>query len=268
MKLLLTADIHANRDWYRWIADRAADFDLICIGGDLLDGFHPAGLTPQMLFFYDWCQAHPTPLALCSGNHDRNGDPVDPAELLNFDQLSPSKREPLTKMLVAERWMDALASENVVTDGQSRLLELRSGLIVVTTIPFGLAGGAEKDLWIQGSALRDAYHAPWIVLHHEPPAGTAVGGRFGGHQVLWKIRSHEPDFVLSGHHHLQPYEGRFAERVHETWCFNAGYPPTEQLSRAAVPNHIALDFEAGTASWDAAPETGSARLRREVKLRR
>lgn len=268
MKLLLTADLHADPRWFQWISDHAADYDLICIAGDLLDGFHPAGLTRQMLLLHDWCQALPTPLALSSGNHDGNGDPVDPAELLNFDQLSPSQREILTRMLAPERWMNAVAREDVVTDGQSRLLELRSGLIVVTTIPFRLAGRAEKDLWIQGSALRDAYHAPWIVLHHEPPAGTEVGGRFGDHRVLWKIRAHEPDFVLSGHHHFQPYAGAFAERVHEPWCFNAGYPPANQVSRAAVPNHIVLDLEAMAATWDAAPEVGASRLRREVKLRR
>lgn len=43
MKILMTADLHYQEHWCRWLLNRAADYDLICIGGDLLElaGYAP-----------------------------------------------------------------------------------------------------------------------------------------------------------------------------------------------------------------------------------
>jgi Icc-related predicted phosphoesterase len=36
MKILITADLHYREHWLRWLLSRAANYDLICIAGDLL----------------------------------------------------------------------------------------------------------------------------------------------------------------------------------------------------------------------------------------
>lgn len=266
MKILLTADLHAMWHWYEWISAYAPKFDLICIAGDILDGFHPAGVIGQMLSIDRWCGTIDTPLALCSGNHDANGDPIHPSELLVLGNREAKEKERMARMFTEERWMNVLAKDCIVTDGQSRLLALGTGRIVVTTIPYRLAGTAANDLWVKGASLREEYGAPWIVLHHEPPAGTAVGGRFGDDGVYWRVRSHQPDFLMSGHIHQQPYAGDFADHVNATWCFNSGQALMDEASRIEVPNHIVLDLGAGTATWNAAPYGGEDRICRLKQL--
>ena len=39
MKIFITADLHYRKHWFRWLLSRAADCDLVCIAGDLLDMF-------------------------------------------------------------------------------------------------------------------------------------------------------------------------------------------------------------------------------------
>jgi hypothetical protein len=40
MTIFITADLHYREHWFRWLLDRAADYDLLCIVGDLLDMFY------------------------------------------------------------------------------------------------------------------------------------------------------------------------------------------------------------------------------------
>ena len=81
MRILLLADLHFRVEWYHWLAQQRVD--IAVIAGDLLDGFHPEGLLPQMLSFREWCARFPGNLALSSGNHDANepGGAVDPQGL-------------------------------------------------------------------------------------------------------------------------------------------------------------------------------------------
>jgi Icc-related predicted phosphoesterase len=39
MKIFITADLHYREHWFRWLLSQAADYDLVCITGDLLDMF-------------------------------------------------------------------------------------------------------------------------------------------------------------------------------------------------------------------------------------
>ena len=39
MKILITADLHYREQWFRLLS-RAAEWDLVCIAGDLLDMFN------------------------------------------------------------------------------------------------------------------------------------------------------------------------------------------------------------------------------------
>jgi hypothetical protein len=43
MKVLLTADLHSNPDWFRWLEEEARKSERIGIAGDLLDAFQQSG---------------------------------------------------------------------------------------------------------------------------------------------------------------------------------------------------------------------------------
>lgn len=262
MRILLLTDLHDRRDWYRWAAGQAAD--LTAVAGDLLDGFHPDGLLPQMVALKKWADGFPGALALSSGNHDANlgggAGAVDAVQLYEHPEAHA--------LLAEEHWMDALGRPGVVTDRRSQILETPAGKIVVTTVPFfpGIRGPRLcNELWEEGRQLRAASRAPWLVLHHEPPADTAVGGHWGDMSLYWKIQDCQPDFVLSGHIHSQPYAGDFAERLGVSWCFNPGFP---EGGLAAAPNHILLDLARGTATWHRNPEGKSGRpISKRINLR-
>jgi len=73
MRILLLADLHSHVDWLHWVATCGAkSADLTAIAGDLLDGFRPAGLLPQMMALRKWTETFPGQLVVSSGNHDAN----------------------------------------------------------------------------------------------------------------------------------------------------------------------------------------------------
>ena len=59
------------------------------------------------------------------------------------------------------------------------------------------------------------------------------------------IGRHQPDIVLTGHVHESPFKpaGAWADRIGNTWVFNAG------RQMGPVPAHIAIDLQAGSAAW-------------------
>ena len=248
MKILLAADLHNRREWYDWL--RGQNADLTVIAGDLLDGFLDCGLLPQMLALRRWCAGFPGALAVCGGNHDAN-TPQRGFRPDSLVSLPEKDREDVLPLLLSDRWMDSLEELGVVPDGRTNLLQTPAGQVVVTTIPYDFQSGEPHGhLWEDGSRMRIQHKVPWIVLHHEPPAGTLVGGNQGDRNLHYKIREYQPDFVVSGNLHSQPYVGSFADKVGGTWCFNPGHPEhKEQLALSAIPNHITLDLAAGTATW-------------------
>ena len=253
MRILLTADLHFQTDWYHWLSRQKADITVIA--GDLLDGFRPDGLLPQMLAVSDWCERYPGPLAISSGNHDANTQccrfKPEAMELIPIE-----KRETMMRMLTEKQWMDCLERPGLVTDGRTSVLETSGGALVVTTIPFDFGSTERQDqLWQEGSIQRASHRVPWIVAHHEPPANTMVGGRHGHSSLIYRIREYRPNFLVSGHMHAQPYRGSFADHVDGTWCLNPGHPSPSLLRFAHVPNHIVLDLGEFTATWYAASPT-------------
>jgi predicted phosphodiesterase len=261
MKLLLLADLHFHQAWYRWIAAQSAD--LTAIAGDLLDGFSPGGLLPQMVSIKKWVDEFRGPLALSSGNHDGN---IAGGAIMGED-FPVTNREAAMALLLREYWMDALERADVVTDRRSQVLETAAGAIVVTTIPFDFTAVTRTDdLWKQGAVLRRQHRARWLVLHHEPPADTLVGGLMGSTSLFYKIQQYQPDFVLSGHIHYQPYRETFADRIGRTWCFNPGMPAPSSAVNAKIPNHILLDVHRGTATWNATPNKGRTCSSQNLKL--
>jgi len=246
---MLLSDLHHRIDWFEWIADQAADFDIVAIGGDLLNGFD--GLLPQMEFVRNWADQMMVGcacLALASGNHDGNHIGSSVRQLISETSLDALSRRRLEAFAKTDRWMDVLARPGrIVVDGVTDILTTENGeQLIVTCIPWDVSG--EKELWEVGAQVRDQTNAPWLVLHHEAPGGTLVGGTMGNFPLFYHILEFHPAFVLSGHFHDQPYrkDGSFADHLEGTWCFNPGHPLREG---SAAPNHIILDTKAGTAEW-------------------
>ena len=263
MRILLLADLHARPDWLRWVAAQRAD--LTAIAGDLLDAFHPAGLLPQMMAFRKWTEGFPGVLVLSSGNHDANIE----GGAVSGELWEIGDRDAARDILVHEHWMDALERPGVVTDRRSQLLETAGEKLVVTTIPFypGEAGPRFcTQLWDAGRRLRASTGARWIALNHEPPADTKVGGSHGDASLFYRIEEYQPDYVVSGHMHAQPYFGDFADRIGRTWCFNPGAPETNRMHLAKVPNHILLDTSADTAAWRAVMPSTAGHSTRTIQL--
>ena len=266
LRILLLADVHFREDWYHWLAAQRAD--LAVIAGDLLDGFSPGGLLPQMLGLSVWCTRFPGNLAISSGNHDGNepGGSFDPHGL---EGLPENMRAGAVKMLQAKHWMDCLERPGLVTDGRTSRIQTPSGEVIVSTIPYNHWTHGDRladQLWQEGQRLRSCCRAPWIVLHHEPPADTTVGGPSGDPHLFYKIREYRPNFVVSGHLHDQPYRGGFADEIEGTWCFNPGHPTPARAMQSKIPNHIVLDLSAGTATWHAIANVGRAPIIKQIHL--
>jgi len=209
MKLLLLADLHLREDWMAWAS--AQPVDALLIAGDVLDSFRSGWPDEQRDTFEQWVRSCPIPMAICSGNHD--GSDIN-------NSLD---------------WLSALSSPTMVGNGESRVLETAGGSLVVSTFPFGEFAG-KASLWECGAQLRDEHQLPWAVLHHDPPGQTKVGGPYGDSYLWYPIKSYQPTFVLSGHHHHQPYVGSFVDHEGETLLFNPGC-----VEASPTPNAVLFD---------------------------
>lgn len=267
MKILLLSDLHNRTDWLEWTVTQAHNVDLVAVAGDLLDGYHPDGLLPQMLVVKKWADNFPTALALSSGNHDGNTQNTTCAP---DNWVCPAEQNTsASEIMMANHWMDTLKRTGLVTDMQSEILETTTGNIIVTTIPFYPVRTEGKEnweftdqLWNKGAKLQKETNLPWLVLHHEPPSHTLVGTN-----VFYKIKEYQPDFVLSGHIHCQPYKDSFADKIGKTWWFNPGAPSAKQ-DKSSIPNHIVLEtnltLKKGLATWNATQ--GENRITQKIKL--
>ena len=215
VRILLTADLHFKEDWYRWLIERQAEFDLICIAGDLLDMFSPVPLLDQIEIVTLRLRAisETTAVAVSSGNHD----------------AVPPRSEPTWY------WFKDLTSSNILSDGQSRLF----GDLLVTTVPWP---PSESTAWALLEAVR-AENPPfskWLLLVHDV-------GRLedAANQMCKLIIEFAPNYVIAGHSHTLPYtSGSWFQILHETVIFTPG-----QLMTAPWPNHVLVDLATGKAEW-------------------
>lgn len=265
MRMLLTADLHSRRDWFDWLLLQQAD--LTIVAGDLLDGFHADGLLPQMLEMRRWSARFPGHLAVCSGNHDHNNMALRNPRAGRLAGILGDDRPEVLSLLSTEHWMDCLGNDRIVTDRRTNVVLTPGGRLVVTAIPYDFDGGENHaDLWEEAARRQRQEQTPWLVLHHEPPAELKVGGRMGNRQLYRMIQEFQPDFVVSGHLHNQPYVGSFADQLDGTWCFNPGHPEQDQAVKSATPNHIILDLMARTATWYASPLAGQLPISETISL--
>ncbi len=190
MNILLLADLHSQRPWYRWVLAELVGYDLVCVAGDLIDMFKP--LDGQIDFLRDeWLPAFirsGKSLAVCSGNHDHAIVP----------------------------WLSMISHGNVIGDGQTQFVTTPTGeRLIVTTCPYQWSfSESDRDmlsLWRTGARLREQQNAQWLVLHHEPPeqfSPERVINKLG----LW-IERFAPDYVSSGHFHEAPQSSASSANV-------------------------------------------------------
>ena len=231
MKMLFVADLHYALKQFDWLVARAAEFDWVVIGGDLLDLSGALDFDVQIVVIERYLRRirEKAQVMVSSGNHD--GDERDAAN----ESVAT--------------WLLHAKAERLFVDGDS--VEIAGSVVTVCPWWDGPVSRAALEALLERTAARvQALGQPrWIWVHHAPPESSPVswtGKKSGGDECLLEwIKRFEPTLVLSGHIHNAPFyaEGSWIDRIGKTWVFNPG----RQLG--AHPSCICLDLEAMTAEW-------------------
>ncbi len=227
MRMLFVADLHYTLKQLDWLVVNAGQFDLVIIGGDLLDLGSTLDFDVQIVVVEKYLHRirRAAPLLVSSGNHDGDG------------------RNEANECFA--EWLLLSRAEGLFVDGESALL----GDTRVTACPWwnGPVSRAELENLLARESAKSA--GRWIWSHHEPPEGARVswtGKKLLGDPFLreW-INRFEPDLVLSGHIHNAPFypDGSWIDRIGKTWVLNPGRQPGQ------FPTYIILDFESQLAEW-------------------
>ncbi len=234
MKVLCTADLHGNRQWFKWVLENSPRFDLVVLPGDFVDGYDKRDLPivlGEVEEFFKELEKVGVPVLFCSGNHDdgikRTSNPL-------------------------HTWTDGLKKPNKIWgNGDMGTLTIHGQDILFSCHqdnefrkePVTLK--LEKD-FEKGHELAQVTGLPWLVVHHNPPDQCLVSkGDMGGSLILKKlIERFQPDFVFSGHLHQAPLAGDCVDHIGSTVCFNAGF-----RAKALTPNRLELDLRSRTGNW-------------------
>jgi len=227
MKILLLADLHYDLKKFDWVAHLASHFDVVVIAGDHLDLSsivdRPAQAVVVQKYFRRIQQQ--TELLVCSGNHDLDSRDAN-GELV-------------------AKWLTRAKAVGIPADGDSVLHD------DTLFSPCAWWDGDNARARIGEQLASDAARAPsrWIWIYHAPPSEspTSWGGRRSyGDQALhdW-IERYQPYAVFCGHVHQSPFVsgGSWADRIGDTWVFNAGH----QIG--PMPAHIIVDTDGVAAYW-------------------
>jgi predicted phosphodiesterase len=227
LRILLVSDLHYSLPQLDWVVQVAPSFDLVVLAGDHLDigSTVPLDVQSVVILRYLSLLAAAGRVAVCSGNHDLTGPDAQGEQ--------------------AALWLAEARAAGVPSDGDSFIV----GDTLVTICPWwdGPLGKQALDAQLAADAARRP--ARWIWVYHWPPLGspTCWTGRrdYGDADLAAWIGRHRPDIVLTGHVHESPFKpaGAWADRIGDTWVFNAG------RQMGSVPAHIAIDLQAGSASW-------------------
>jgi Icc-related predicted phosphoesterase len=227
MRLLFVADLHYSLKQFDWLLAEAGDFDVVAIGGDLLDlgSALDADIQIAIVEKYLGLLSEKTSLIVSSGNHD--GD---------------SRNEADESMAA---WVQAARGERLHVDGDG----FDFGETRITVCPWWDGDQSRAELEAQLEREAAQVRGRWVWIYHAPPEGSRTswaGRRFIGDESLrnW-IDRFQPDMVFSGHIHNSPFfaEGSWIDRLGRTWVFNPGRQPGPQ------PTTIILDLDAMTAEW-------------------
>ena len=227
MRILLVADLHYTLPQLDWMVEAGPAFDVVVVAGDLLDFASTVPLDAQavVVLHYLALLDASTTLIVASGNHDLTGPD------------GAGEQAPL--------WLAEAQAAGIHTDGDSVLL----GDTLVTVCPWwdGPVGRGEVARLLACDAVRRPER--WVWVYHWPPQGspTCWTGRkdYGDPDLGSWIDEYGPDIVLSGHVHQAAFtgSGSWADRIDDTWVFNAG----RQIGR--VPARVELDFDVDRARW-------------------
>ena len=178
MKMLFVADLHYGLKQFDWLIANASAFDVVGIGGDLLDLGSSLDLDTQIVVVEKYLNRifQCTELLVSPGNHDGDAH--------NASQESVC------------RWLPEMQTKSLHVDGDG----VEIGDILVTICPWwdGDVTRAEVEQLIERDASRQKQI--WVWIHHSPPDGSPVswtGRASAGDQALtqWIARFH-PDLVL------------------------------------------------------------------------
>jgi hypothetical protein len=123
------------------------------------------------------------------------------------------------------------------------------GDTLITVCPWWDGPITQQQIGKQFEAAAAHRTGPWLWVYHAPPSNSPIswsGQRyFGDSALLGWIGQYHPDFVVSGHVHEAPFarNGSWADRVGDSWLFNAG----RQIGE--TPTTIAIDTGAMEAAW-------------------
>ena len=239
MKLIFLADLHFSLKQYDWILARASDYDLIVIGGDLLDLSSSLDIDTQITVVEKYLHllTKTTTVVASSGNHD--GDSRNAAD----ESIA--------------QWLQEIRGENLHVDGDSfDLFDTR-----ITVCPWWDGDLSRGELEAQLEREAASVKGRWIWIHHAPPEGASTswsGRKYIGDGFLrqW-IDRFQPDMVLSGHIHNAPFAepGSWIDRIGRTWVFNTGRQTGPQ------PTTLTIDLATMTAEWSSAWDTSVKELR-------
>jgi Icc-related predicted phosphoesterase len=232
MKLLFSADLHFSLKQYDWLLIQAGQYDLVIIGGDLLDLASDLDIDVQITVVekYLGLLMKKSTLAVCSGNHD--GD---------------SRNEGDESVA---QWLQDFRAEGLYVDGDS--FDLQDTRFTVCPWWDGDITRAELEKQLEREAALS--HQRWIWIYHAPPKGARTswtGRKYIGDEFLrqW-IDRYQPDMVLGGHIHNAPFSepGSWIDRIGRTWVFNVG------RQTGPVPTSLTIDLKTMTAEWTSAWE--------------
>ena len=230
MKLIFLADLHFSLKQFDWLVAHAGEYDLIVIGGDLLDLGSSLDIDTQIPVIEKYFSriTKICKLAISSGNHD--GDSRNAGD----ESIA--------------LWLQESRCEGLYVDGDS--FDLQDTRITLCPWWDGELSRSEIDTQLEKEAA--LVRGRWIWIHHAPPEGANTswsGRKFIGDEFLRKwIDRFQPDMVLSGHIHNAPFSepGSWTDKIGRTWVFNAGKQSGSQ------PTTLTIDLEAMTAEWNSA----------------
>jgi len=227
MKILFVADLHYELKQFDWLLAHAAEFDLVIIGGDLLELGSTLETDVQIVVVEKYLArlSQQQRLLVSSGNHD--GDARSAAD------------ESVC------HWLHDLRASQMFVDGDC--VELGDTLITICPWWDGPVSRAEVEALLARDAVKPKER--WVWIHHSPPDQSPVswaGKKFGGDEFLveW-IQRYQPDLVMSGHIHNAPFhsKGSWIDRLGKTWVFNPG----KQIG--PCPTCLIFDLDQMTAEW-------------------
>ncbi|MGH8017106.1 MAG: metallophosphoesterase, partial [Opitutaceae bacterium] len=177
MRILFVADLHYALKQFDWLIACASTYDVVAIGGDLLDLGSDLDYDVQIIVVEKYLRVlrEKTRVLVCSGNHD--GDTCNEADEAVAGWLFKAKRFDLAVDFDHVRFGDTLVTICPWWNGPVGRLNLES-------------------LLEEGAGLNKSR---WVWLHHAPPDDCLVswaGHKYAGdgYLVRW-IWRHQPDLV-------------------------------------------------------------------------